>query len=189
MKNAAKLDFSIATPAIDVSKLQKFEWRNAYEKVTAERLARSAALATNAPKLPPVEAFHYVLSGELAEQLIAQLPRELVAREVPTVIFTRFVAVEPSQLIIHKDWGRLTVINAYINADSAKTSFYVYAKDTNTVQETEAFVASSGELWVMRSKELHGVLFPHAGSREMINFAFKRLSLEDVVEVVCPNLP
>lgn len=182
MTNAVRLPIVVRIPTIDVSKLGKFEWRNAYEKVSADRLARSAALATNAPKLPPVVASHYVLEGAIADELIGQLPTALVERECPVIIYTVFKSDAPSQLIIHKDWGRLSVINAYEAAGKDVTTFYSHDKELNTVTSLESFCAAAGEVWAMNSKVYHGVIFNHPVKRSMVNFAFRRISLSGITE-------
>lgn len=183
MINASLLSLSISVPSIDTEKLEKFEWRNAYEKVSEERLKKSAAFAENAPKLKSVIAEHYVLSGDLADGLLKQLPAKLLEREVPVVIYTVFKADGPSQLILHKDWGRLSVINVYVEAQGSTTTFYEYDRDNNLVQNIESFCAASGEVWAMNSKILHGVVFDDSSIRTMINFAFRRQTLESIIQL------
>jgi len=182
MTNATRLPAVVQIPTIDVSKLSNFEWRNAYEKVSAARLARSAALAINAPILPPVRASHYILEGAITDELIGQLPTTLVERECPVVIYTVFEADAPSQLIIHKDWGRLSVINAYETAGKDVTTFYSHDKELNTVSPLESFCAAAGEVWAMNSKMYHGVVFEQPVKRSMVNFAFRRVSLSGITE-------
>lgn len=182
MANAARLAWTIQIPNIDTAVLNRFEWRNAYEKVSEERLRKSAALAINAPTLKPVVAKHYVIQGRVAEELTIQLPPRLLKLEIPVVVYTVFESDGPSQLIIHKDWGRRTVINVYETAGDAVTTFYTHDKTTNFVRTLDSFCAVSGEVWVMNSKVYHGVIFDTPLKRTMINFAFRRLSLNDIVE-------
>lgn len=184
MKNARRLDLQIHIPDVSLRDQDKFQWRTAYDKGSAERVAKSPAVAKNAPMLPSVTPSYYVLPSEDAELFISQLPKHVVDLERPVVVYTILQAETPSQLCIHKDWGWACSVNVYIETTKEVTTFYSFDREKFLVSPIESFCAEPTDVWLMRSKTPHGVVFPTPTTRKLINYSFRKLTYENLLELM-----
>ena len=184
MTNAKLLNLKVRVPDIPLCETYRFKWRRAYNKAAPDRIAKSPAVAKNAPALPSVSPAYYVLPDEDARTLIDQLPEGITSLERPTVVYTVLEAKEPSQLCIHKDWGWSCSINAYVKTTGEITTFYDFNRDTHTVTPIEAFCANPEDVWVMCSKTPHGVVFPLPTTRVLVNFSFRKLTHNDILVLI-----
>lgn len=184
MKNACKLGLQICVPDINLQDRDKFQWRTAYDKGSVERVAKSPAVAKNAPTFPSVVPSYYVLPPADAELFVDQLPEHVVAQERPIVVYTILQAEIPSQLCIHKDWGWSCSINVYIETTKETTTFYSFDKENFAVSPIESFCAEPTDVWLMRSKIPHGVVFPIPATRKLINYSFRKLTYENLLELL-----
>lgn len=180
--NAQQTNLSITVPEISLREEDKFEWRSAYEKAPAARLAKAPFAAKNAPSLPSVKPSYYVLPPQDAIKLIEQLPHELTEAERPIAVYTVLTTDIPAQLCIHRDWGWSCALNVYIETSGEVTTFYDFDTGKKEVTPIESFCAATKEVWVMNSKVPHGVVFPVAATRKLINFSFRRLSYRQVLD-------
>jgi len=184
MKNAHKLNWEIYIPDVNLREQDKFQWRTAYGEGSAERVSKSPAAAKNAPTLPSVTPSYYVLPVEDSDLFIEQLPKRIVAEERPVVVYTVLQAASPSQLCIHKDWGWACSINIYIETTNEITTFYKFDKEAATVFPIESFCAEPKDVWAMRSKTPHGVVFSIPATRKLVNYSFRKLTYENLLELI-----
>jgi len=121
--------------------------------------------------------------GEAREELLAALPPQLLALEIPELIYMQIIATgsqdEHNMFGPHIDKIRNAALNIYVTTSNERTIFYDYA-DRQMV-EVGAFTAHPGEVWLLNVDTPHGVdnLVP-SSVREIISFSFARLSYAEV---------
>jgi len=125
----------------------------------------------------------YRLPEEVIAQLLAQLPKAVLAVEVPHVFILQ---MEPSEaqtpvLGAHVDFNRSCGINIYLDANGETTHYYSWDEDSKALQEEERFVAEAGDCWIMDTSVPHSVSLVPNKARRMLTFSFVKSSYEQVL--------
>ena len=126
----------------------------------------------------------YMIRPEDAAKVLATLPTELLAVEVPEVWLLYIKPDETSlasMLAPHKDIVRLCGINYYLETHGERTVYYNY-ESGGKLTEVGSFIAQAGECYVMDVDEPHAVELTPNYVRQMISVSFIHTPYAEVVK-------
>ena len=177
MRHAAKLDYpidlrylamSVITPYRDYARLQRYSkgLPGDYDK-----LAETGWAARN-----------MTLSNE--DRFIEQLPGKLLSMERPYLLFLELPAIDTPNPVLpaHRDYGKKSAINVYIETAGELTKFYHWNNATQSSDFVEEFCAADEDVWLMDTDTPHSVTLKPNKARKMISFCFPTLKYERVLE-------
>jgi len=134
---------------------------------------------------PPTPLHVYAIPEPYAKNLIAQLPRALLGREVPSVFYMKMEKPHPNSTVPpHVDIGRRTAINVYINCAQEITEFFEADEETQTLVSQGSFNAKEGEAWLLNVSKPHAVRMSRATMRSCISFSFRRLRFDELAHLL-----
>jgi len=176
MKHAAKLDFPVdmsylaaatITPFREYARLQR------YSKGLPGDYAKLAETGWSARNM--------TVSNE--DQFIDQLPKQLLQRERPYLLFLELPAIDTPNPVLpaHRDYGKRSAINVYLETDGEVTTFYHWNTETQKSDFAEEFCASNNEIWLMDTDTPHSVTLKPNKARRMLSFCFAKLKYDEVL--------
>lgn len=177
MRYASKLDYkidlrpleeSILTPARDYARLQRYSKGLPGDY---EVLAETGWCARNK-----------TVSKE--DQLIEQLPASLLSQERPYLLFLELPAIDTPNPVLpaHRDYGKKSSINIYLETDGETTTFYKWNREQQRSDYVEEFCASTNDIWLMDTDTPHSVQLKPNKARKLLCFCFAKLPYEKVLE-------
>jgi hypothetical protein len=182
MKHAAKLDYVIdlrpleeatLTPFRDYARLQRYckGLPGDYEV-----LAEAGWCAKN-----------MAVSNE--DQLIDQLPAELLSRERPYLLFLELPAIDTPNPVLpaHRDYGKKSSINVYLETAGETTTFYNWNREQQRSDFVEEFCADTNDIWLMDTDTPHAVALKPNKARRLLCFCFAKLRYEEVLSCFATN--
>jgi hypothetical protein len=182
MKHATKLNFSVdmsflaeanITPLRDYARLQRYSkgLPGDYEK-----LFETGWCAKNK-----------TVSNE--ERFIEQLPARLLQLERPYILFLELPAIDTPNPVLpaHRDYGKKTAVNVYIETAGEVTIFYRWNTETQKSDFAEEFCASDNEIWLLNTDTPHSVTLKPNKARKVLSFCFAKLKYDEVLECFQTN--
>lgn len=135
---------------------------------------------------PPTPLLMYRLQDDVVEKVLSQLPKDLLAREVPGVYLMRMPkpCEESKSLPPHIDRGRRAAINIYLKCDGETTEFYEADEKSKSLSVTGSFTAAKGESWLMDVSVPHAVLMRESNERIGLSLSFRRLRYADLAQML-----
>jgi len=115
---------------------------------------------------------------------IDQLPSELLRRERPYVLYLELPAVDTANPVLpaHRDYGKKTSINIYLEASGEVTTFYHWNREKQQSEFEEEFCAATNEIWMMDTDTPHSVTLKQNQARRLFSFCFAKLRYNEVLE-------
>jgi len=102
------------------------------------------------------------------EELIDQLPAELLSQERPYLLYLELPAIDTPNPVLpaHRDYGKKSSINVYLETDGEVTTFYNWNREQQRADFAEEFCASTNDIWLMDTDTQHAVaLKPNKASK------------------------
>lgn len=177
MKYAAKLDYAIDLRPLEASTLTPFRDYARLQRYSNglsgdyEFLAESGWCAKN-----------MAVSNE--EQLINQLPSKLLELERPYLLFLELPAVDTPNPVLpaHRDYGKKSSINVYLETAGETTTFYNWNREDQKSDFAEEFCAETNDIWLMDTDTPHAVALKPNKARKLLCFCFAKLKYNEVLE-------
>lgn len=177
MKNCVLLknrfDVSAANIA-DASFNRTFARRQRYNRDLDEKYT---AIPINTLSLPK----------SVTDDLLRQLPQSVLEIEIPQVLILTMEASDAPlpTLAAHVDLNRSCGINIYLETSGEKTHYYDWDQETQTMVETEHFVAESGDCWLIDTQVPHSVSLVTGKKRSMLTYSFVSAPYNRIKEAIC----
>lgn len=172
--NQIALKFDV--PDFDIS-----SWRMAQVADIPDR-ARYKYTLWEKESAPPTPLHVYAVPDPFAKNLLLQLPRAVLDREVPGVFYMKMEKPHPNSTVPpHVDIGRRSAINVYIKCSQEITEFFEANEETKTLASQGAFVAKEGDTWLLNVSKPHAVRMSSASLRSCISFSFRKLRFDELV--------
>jgi len=177
MKHAAKLDYSVdmsylvtatITPFRDYARLQRYSKGLPGDYDT---LAETGWSARN-------------MAVSNQDSFIDQLPANLLRLERPYLLFLELPAIDTPNPVLpaHRDYGKKTAINVYLETDGEVTTFYDWNNEAQRSDFAEEFCAATNDIWVLDTDTPHSVTLKPNKARKMLSFCFAKLRYAQVLE-------
>jgi hypothetical protein len=137
-------------------------------------------------KTPGTPLLMYSLPKEVTHDIVNQLPKKLLDREVPGI----FLMVMPKpcpeseMLPAHIDRGRRTAINVYLKCSGETTEFYDAHEETQTLSLIGSFTAQPGEAWLLDVSVPHAVVMTEAPERVGVSMSFRHARYAELAKIL-----
>lgn len=134
----------------------------------------------------PTPLLMYTLPDEVKQNILSQLPKSLLEREVPGVYLMIMEKPEPtpSMLPPHIDRARRCAINIYLECDDEETQFFEADEKSKSLTLMESFFAKAGESWAMDVSKPHAVIMSNAMRRSGVSLSFRRVKYDELASLV-----
>ena len=173
--------FSQIALKFDVPDFDISSWRMAQVADIPDR-ARYKYTFWEKESAPPTPLHVYAVPDPFAKNLLLQLPRAVLDREVPGVLYMKMEKPHPNSTVPpHVDIGRRSAINVYIKCSQEITEFFEANEVTKTLVSQGTFVAKEGDAWLLNVSKPHAVRMSSASLRSCISFSFRKLRFDELV--------
>jgi hypothetical protein len=118
------------------------------------------------------------------KRLIEQLPSKLLSLEYPYVLLLELPAIDTPNPVLpaHRDYGKKTSINIYLETSGETTTFYHWNRETQKSDFEEEFCAATNEIWLMDTDTPHSVTLKPNKARRLLSMCFAKLKYAEVLE-------
>lgn len=178
MNYFCQLPLKIVVPEFDTS-----DWRIAQVADVPDR-ARYKYTLWEKESAPPTPLHVFSVPEPYASQLLKQLPKKLLEREVPGVYYMKMEKPHPDSTVPpHVDVGRRTAINVYINCSGEVTEFFEADEQKETLTSMGSFTANAGDVWLLNVSKPHAVRMTAAHLRACISFSFRHARYAELAQL------
>lgn len=177
MKYATKLDYKI-----DLRPLEESTLTPARVYARMQRYAKGLPGDYEALAETGWSARNKTVSNE--DQLINQLPADLLRQERPYLLYLELPAINTPNPVLpaHRDYGKKSSINVYLETGGEVTKFYKWNIETQSSDFVEEFCAKENDIWLMDTNTPHSVDLNPNKARILLTFCFAKLPYEKVLE-------
>lgn len=177
MKYATKLDYKINLRPLEESTLTPFR-----DYARLQRYAKGLPGDYEVLAKTGWSAKNMAVSNE--DELIDQLPVDLLKQERPYLLFLELPAIDTPNPVLpaHRDYGKKSSINIYLETAGEKTTFYNWNNEQQKSEFAEEFCASTNDIWLMDTNTPHSVTLKPNKARKLLCFCFAKLPYETVLE-------
>lgn len=177
MKYASKLDYQIDLRPLEESTLTPFRDYARLQRYCKglpgdyEVLAEAGWCAKN-------------MAVSKEDELIDQLPAELLSQERPYLLYLELPAIDTPNPVLpaHRDYGKKSSINVYLETAGEVTTFYNWNREQQRSDFAEEFCASTNDIWLMDTDTPHAVALKPNKARKLLCFCFAKMPYEKVLE-------
>lgn len=132
----------------------------------------------------PINTFN--LPEAITADLLRQLPQRVLEIEVPQVLILTMDASDAPlpTLAAHVDLNRSCGINIYIETSGERTHYFDWDQETQTMVETEHFVAETGDCWLLDTQVPHSVSLVTGKQRSVLTYSFVNTPYQKIKEAL-----
>jgi hypothetical protein len=168
MSYFCQLPFKVVVPEFDPS-----NWRMAQVADVPDR-SRYKYTLWEKEIAPPTPLHVFSIPEPFASELLNQLPKKLLEREIPGVYYMKMEKPHPASTVPpHVDIGRRTAINIYIDCAGEVTEFFEADEQNQSLTSMGSFTACAGDAWLLNVSKPHAVRMGAADLRSCISFSFR----------------
>jgi hypothetical protein len=135
---------------------------------------------------PPTPLLMYTLPTSVVDEVLKQLPAQLLDREVPGVYLMRMPKPTPESKSLppHIDRGRRAAINVYLRCGGETTQFFSPDEDKKALSVIGEFTAKEGEAWLMDVSLPHAVMMREAQERVGLSISFRKSRYAELARII-----